>query len=125
MKKAYIFFVDILLVIFIIFAPHIFAFMIENGNECYFLTRGIICPSCGGTHCVYSFFTGDFKQALISNFAIFCGLLLAFFVIILLNVYVLFKSRCCIKIIRRISHPLTLAVFIGVYIIFGILRNFL
>ncbi len=124
MKKVFIIFTDILLVLFSLAVPYIASAMIERGAKCYFLKNGIICPSCGGTRCVYSFFTGDFKKALLYNFCIFCGLLLGFALIILLNIYVFFKKEYCIKIIRWTLHPITLVVLVGVYMILGVSRNF-
>ncbi len=124
MKKAVIVFSDILLILFSLSAPYLASAMMESGPTCYFLEKGIICPSCGGTRCVYAFFTGAFKQAFLYNFSIFCGLLLLFFVILLLNIHVFFKNERCIKIIRRILHPVTLTVLILLYVILGLLRNF-
>ncbi len=73
---------------------------------------------------MYSFFTGDFKQALLYNFSVFCGLLLVFFLIILLNIYVFFKNEYCIKIIRWILQPITLILLVVAYVLLGVLRNF-
>ncbi len=124
MKKFLIVFTDILLIIFLIFVPHISSMMIESGYQCYFLKNGIICPSCGGTRCVNSFFNGKFKKAFIYNFAIFCGLLLIFFIIILININIFFKNKFCTKIIRLFFNPKTLILLIFAYVVLGILRNF-
>ncbi len=74
---------------------------------------------------MYSFFTGNFKQAMVYNFSVFCGLLLGFFLMILLNIYVFFQNEYCIKIIRWVLRPIVLMTFIVAYIIFGLLRNFI
>ncbi len=124
MKKTIIVFADILLVILALSLPHVTSMMIEGENECYFFKNGIICPSCGGTRCVYSFFTGNFKEALLYNFCVFCGLLVGIALLVLLNVYVFFKSEYCMKIIRWTLHPITLVVLVIAYMVLGLARNF-
>ncbi len=125
MKKAFIVFTDILLIPFALSAPRILSAMIERGKECYFLKHGILCPSCGGTRCLYSFFTGNFKQAFLYNSPIFCGLLLGFFLVCLLNMYVLFDNKYCMKTIRLLISPIFLTALTIAYVIFGLFRNFL
>ncbi len=124
MKKVFIILIDILLLICSFLAPYVCSALIRSETVCYFWKKGILCPSCGGTRCAYFFFTGNFKQALFYNFAVFCGLSLGVFLILLLNVYAFLKNERCIKIIRFFLRPTTLISLAVAYVLFGLFRNF-
>ena len=122
-KKLIIILLDILLVACVIFSQPIIFFLSMMIPECPALSVGILCPACGGTRCVYYFFSGDFSTAFSMNGLIFLTILYAFAVLVLWNLSWFFEVRFATKVLKRL---LDYRVFFGWGIgmgLFFLIRN--
>ncbi len=124
MKKLTILLCDLVIAIFTAFIPFLADIMLKNAPTCFFAERGIMCPACGGTRCVYSFFTGNFSNAIHYNPGIFIGIIYALVLIIVLNVSVFSKCLKFKKALSLMLHPMTLVSLATAFALFGIIRNF-
>ncbi len=123
MKRTLVVLADILAVIFSFFIPYIISIMPTNIGECYFFKHGILCPTCGATRCVYNFFTGNFIAAMHYNLVIFCGIIYALVLLVVLNIHIFKKNRYTSAILKFMISPKTIIVLVLFYIGYGLLRN--
>lgn len=95
--------------------------MSDKISECIFLRMGILCPSCGGTRCVYNMASGNFSEAFAYNPFIFLVVIYAAIVLLLFNITYLFNIR--LKVFRIMANSRAVIVIAVLYALFGILRN--
>ena len=125
-KKAFfgILSLDAAIVLASIFITYVARFISFISSECLIKRMGYMCPSCGGTRCLYNFFKGNFAEAFGYNQFIFFAIIYALVFVVFLNLRYLFGLRFPEKPIYYMSHPTTIIVLAITYIIFGISRNF-
>jgi len=74
-------------------------YMIDFFPECFFYSRyGVECATCGATRCVFNFFSLDFARAFGYNQFIFCLIVYALILFVLLNLAMLglkFAQKAC------------------------------
>lgn len=115
--------VDILILSIIPLAPFIRDLMFGIFSDCFFTKYGLLCPSCGGTRCFYSFFTGDFAKAFTLNpyyFFVFIYLIVVF---VWLNIAVFSKKNSLMTGLRRIANAKAVILLAILWFLFGFLRN--
>ncbi|MBE7040962.1 MAG: DUF2752 domain-containing protein [Ruminococcaceae bacterium] len=101
-------------------------FMFQTGiSQCSYYKNGIICPGCGGTRCVYNFFSGNLYQSFVFHPFVFCMIWYCFLVILLLNLEFIFKSKIAKRIRRFLLDYRTIIVLFICFVIFGLSRNFI
>ena len=93
--------------------------------KCFFAQRGIICPSCGGTRCVYNFVNGNFSEAFGYHAGVFMGLIYLFAIIFFMNLYYLFNLDFARKIYRTLTDCRLIGVLVILHAIYGLSRNFI
>lgn len=93
--------------------------------ECFFYKNGIICPGCGGTRCVYNFFSGNLPQSFQFHPFVFCLIWYAVLILLLLNLYCLFNLKIAGKINRWLVDYRVIVAILIAYAVFGISRNFI
>lgn len=97
-------------------------FMINFFPDCFFKSAlGIDCPSCGGTRCVYYFFSGDFARSFGMNQFFFIVIIYIILLFLALNLAV-FKLDFARKAVRIIASWQAVVVFAFGYLLFGIIR---
>lgn len=122
--KALIILSDIAVFSAFFWLKHIAAFMISNLSGCVFRKMGFLCPSCGGTRCVYYFFSGDFISSFRMNEFFFVVIIYLLFLILMLNLCYLFKFSLAEKIIKLMINYRTLIFFLLFLCVFTFIRNF-
>ena len=91
--------------------------------ECNFRMLGLLCPSCGGTHCTISFFTGDFPAAFSHNAYMAVTFILLAFALLLVNLKIWINKPAVISLCDKlVNYKWTIVWAIG-YVVFGIARN--
>ncbi len=93
--------------------------------DCIFLKHGILCPSCGGTRCIYSLVKGDITGALKYNFMIFLAVIYIILIIAVLNLQYLFGFKKISVLSKSLTNPKVLIFFALSYGLYGIYRNFI
>ncbi len=121
-KRLNVLIADGALLVLALFAKRIAALMIKHIPPCVFLERGILCPSCGGTRCIQSFFSGDISEAFYYNAYFAAMIFYVAAVLILINLYCLFDIKKMRKIIRVTAGKETIITLAVGFIIFGIVR---
>ncbi len=116
---------DIAVVIAAGFSPAVASALLPRLGACYFARYGLLCPSCGGTRCVYNLFTGRIVEAFACNAAVFCVILYGLLLLVMVNIRLFSNGRWGHRVMRAMVHPAALASLLGVYILYGILRNIL
>ena len=97
--------------------------MINTLPDCIFASKLMPCPSCGGTRAVISLFSGDIVGAFEHN-AFFA--LLAFFLVfllIILNLDLVFGIKWAEKLRKILATPKTVIVLAICYVAFGVIRT--
>ncbi len=122
MKKIIVLSADLTAFLLAVLAPRLTSLMMKNLGECFFAKRGIICPACGGTRAVHSFFTGRFLDAITYNAAFFCAILYGILLLALWNLHTFLKSRRALKALRLAVHPVTLLSLHGLFLVYGVGR---
>ncbi len=123
MKKTFIIFTDGVIILSVFFLPALIVAMPDGIGACIFWKHGILCPSCGGTRCVFNFFSGNFVLAFRYNHLIFFALIYAFAFLVLLNIHVFVKNKYTFKVLKAMSHYSVAISFSAAYLLFGIFRN--
>ena len=123
-KKALLF-IDVAVIFVAVLLPIVAGKLLDgNGRECSFVENlGILCPSCGGTRCVFNFFSGRFVAAFGFNPYIFCSIIYAFACFLVLNVKILLKFKAAEKAFSVITDYRVVIVWTVGFVMFGILRN--
>ena len=122
-KKAVAILTDVLILAFVFAAQHITSFMMTL-PACFFLSRGIICPACGGTRCVNSFFSLDFPSAFGYNQFIFFMIIYLAVLVAVLNFEAFTNNRFFVRARKALIAPKTVIALAVLFALFGVLRNF-
>ena len=94
--------------------------------ECIILTlTGRQCGSCGGTRCVYNFFTGNFPAAFQFNSFFFFVIIYVILLITLANLAFVFKVKSTEKPLKVIADYRIFIIFATGYFIFTLIRLFM
>jgi hypothetical protein len=116
--------VDALIAALALLAPFFATLMMSYIPTCVFYLRGFLCPTCGATRCVYSFFSGNLLTAFEYNQFIFILIFYLFFVLVLWNASVFFDNAKIGKACKAVTHPIAICSLAVLFAIFGIFRNF-
>ena len=122
-KKAVVILTDILIFAFALAARHITSFMMAL-PACFFLSRGIIGPACGGTRCVNSFFSLDFPSAFGYNQFIFFMIIYLAVVVAVLNFEAFTDKQFFVRVRKALTASKTIIALAVLFALFGIFRNF-
>ncbi len=99
--------------------------MIDAFPDCYFVrTFGIQCPSCGGTRCVFQFFSGNFAESLSLNPLYFFAIIYVILLFVFLNLS-LFRLNFARRAVKIMASWQAVVVFAVCYLILGTVRFFL
>ena len=124
-KRFLIILLDILLTGFSFCLKPVTLFMFRTGlSECVYYAKGIICPGCGGTRCIYNFSIGNFQEAFRFNPGIFCGIFYVLAIVILLNLDILFNVKLARKTNRFLTDYRVILILVIAFMGFGLSRNF-
>ncbi len=113
---------DILAAIGVIALKSIAGFMIDYFPDCFFVTNfGMECPSCGGTRCVFQFFSGNFGEAFSLNPLFFFAIIyiIALFIFMNISLFNVALARRAVKIMVSWQAAIGFAIS---YVLFGIIR---
>lgn len=123
-KKALLF-IDIAAVAVMILLPIIAAKLLDgSGRQCSFVENfGFFCPSCGGTRCVFNFFSGRFVTAFRFNPYIFLSIIYVLCSVLFLNIKILLKNKIAEKAFSVMTDYRAVVVWSAGFMAFGILRN--
>lgn len=97
--------------------------MLAGGKPCTWAAVGIQCGTCGGTHCVQSFFSGDILSAFTWNPMVFFGILYVIATLVLLNLAFVFRRERPKTWLRNMYSVTALVTGVGVMMIFTYMRN--
>ena len=97
--------------------------MLESDTVCLFLLLGGKCLTCGGTHFVQSFLSGQLVDAWHHNEFLFINTAYLAISLVPLHLWVLFGIRWAKKILRWMYSIPTLILFLVGMLLFIILRN--
>ncbi len=99
--------------------------MIDTFPDCFFVRNfGIQCPSCGGTRCVFQFFSGNFAESLSLNPLYFFTIIYVILLFVFLNLS-LFKLNFARRAVKIMATWQAVVVFAVCYLILGTVRFFL
>lgn len=121
-KKIIIILADAVLATLALFVPKLAAIMINNIPSCPFAKMGILCPACGGTRCVQSFFSGRISDAFSYNAFFTVLIFYTFAIIILANLYCLFDVKRLKGILEMLAGYKAVIAGAVVFAIFGFVR---
>ena len=114
---------DIALLIFGFFIRNIALFIRSVVPTCFFLQRGYLCHACGGTRCVYYFFSGRFDIAFSYNPFVFLLILYVFCAIIFLNLMCLTDKEFPKRAFLAMVDPKTVIAIVVSFVLFGLVRH--
>ena len=98
--------------------------MIDAFPDCYYLrTFGVLCPSCGGTRCVFQFFGGNFSEAFSLNPLYFLCIIYVILLFVFLNLS-LFRLNFARRAVKLMASWQAVVVFAVGYLMLGIFRFF-
>lgn len=120
--KKQLLLMDAILLAGALLAPVVARWMLDALPDCRFQQLGFVCPTCGGTHCVFAFFRGQFGEAFAFHPVIFCMLLYVLAAVLLLHLNLLRESVTVNKITRALVHPRAAIVWAIVMAVFGGVR---
>ena len=116
---------DIFLISLILIGQKFYEKLMELLPECVILTfTGRQCGSCGGTRCVYNFFTGNFVSAFQLNPFFFFATIYAIIVILLVNLAFLFMIKNFEKPLKAIANYKVIIAWAIAYSVFTVIRIF-
>lgn len=124
-KRINILIVDGMLALLALFAPAIASLMINNIPSCAFAKMGILCPACGGTRCVESFFSGRIGEAFSYNAFFTVLIFYSALLLIIINLYCLFDLKVLKNIIRLMSGYKTIIAAAVLFAVFGFIRAYI
>lgn len=94
----------------------------KNYAFCFFRnTWGVLCSACGGTHCAYYLMHFQFANAFNENQFLVFALPVVFYLIIAAAINNFFNK----KILPTIKNKYFYILFLCLFLIFGIVRNFI
>ena len=93
--------------------------------DCIFDRLGILCPACGGTRAVFHFASGNFAESFHYNPFFFLLIIYFFLFMIIWNLEIFFGFGFAKKLRAGMHHPKTVIIFAILYVIFGIIRNWI
>ena len=122
-KRWHILMLDIVFLAFLFLGRCVTWWMLEWEIPCVFLQRGIMCPACGGTHCLHSFLQGNIAEAFMANSYVFSTIILLIGIMIALNIMYM-RKECCLasRVNLRTIAKWTVIWAIG-FALFGVIRN--
>jgi hypothetical protein len=77
--------------------------MLDKLPDCYLAVRSLPCPACGGTRCVYNFFSLNFAAAFQYNPCVFVVIIFMLILAILLNLWILFGIVIAISVLASLA----------------------
>lgn len=116
---------DVLILCLAFALKYMAAFMRATLPPCGFLMRGYLCHACGGTRCVYHFFSGNFGTAFLYNPFVFLMIIYCFIAIVFLNLYCFFEIRFAWRAFRAMTDWKTIIVLAIAFVVFGVVRHFI
>lgn len=116
---------DLVLIVGAAFAENIASLMLKDLPDCYFAAHSIPCPACGGTRCVYNFFSFNFATAFSYNQFMFLLIIYVIVITALLNLGHLFKIGWAKNAFKRVTHYEVIIALAVAYALFGVIRTFL
>lgn len=99
------------------------AIMLTTHIPCEWTKWGFRCGTCGGTHCVNAFASGNLATAFSYNPFVFASLWYGIVSILLLNAAVLCRAQWAKKALHKMYSLTMFFVAIGLYVLFIVLRN--
>ena len=103
-------------------APGIAALMIDNISSCPFSEIGILCPTCGGTRCVQSFFNGDISKAFKYNEFITVFIFYVIAILVIANLYCLFDIKKLKGVLKTAAGYKAVIICAILFVVFGLIR---
>lgn len=121
-KRLIVLGVDLLLIIcfLVLFflAPKLMAIL----PDCIMRELGYPCLGCGGTRCLYAFVHLDFINSFLFHPFAFICILLAIYLMIVTHLAWVFGIKKAQKFFDTLLHPAYPFSFLGLFIIFAVLR---
>ena len=122
LKRWHVLLLDAALISLIPIAYLLTQWMMVDMGPCYFLERGIQCPSCGGTRCVMYLSQFQFISAFKMNPFFFITAMICLAMVILLNISVFFNWNKGWNILKKVAKPYSVIIWAIGYAVFGMLR---
>lgn len=122
-KKAIILAADALLVLWTVICKPLTDYMLRAGEDCEWTKYGGRCLTCGGTHFVNTFVSGDFAEAFNHHQYFFLLTLFLLISLLLLNLYLLFGFKFSLKALRLMYNVPVLILWLWGFIAFFVIRN--
>ena len=123
-KKIILLAADILAVAAGFFMKSLATLMLDKLPDCYLAARSLPCPACGGTRCVYNFFSLNFAAAFQYNPCVFVVIIFMLILAILLNLWILFGIKWAEKAFKAATDYRVIILLTILFIFFGIIRYF-
>lgn len=117
--------IDIFALLFVVFAKDIIFLMAEFLPICPLAKLGYQCPACGGTRCVFSLLNLNFVKAFKFNPFIFFLIFYCLIIFVCLNLHFLFGFEKPKKIYTAMLNPKIPVIYCILFVVFGIVRNFI
>lgn len=121
--RRLIFALDVTVPFTVYFSKWLSERMLASNNPCLWTKYGLRCGTCGGTHCVNAFASGNWGEAFAWNPIVFAGICYAGISLLFINIAVFGQSKCAMKILKKMYSLPMFFVAIGMYVAFVILRN--
>ena len=97
-------------------------YMIDYFPECFFVRNfGVECPSCGGTRCVFQFFSGNFVESFSLNPLFFLSIIYILLLFVFLNLSLL-KLNFAYRAVKIMASWKAVIGFSIGSLVFGIIR---
>lgn len=121
-KRLIVLGVDLLLILFfialILVTPHLMGVL----PECFLRYVGLPCLGCGGTRCVNAFVHFNFVESFWLHPFAFISILLAIYLMIVTHLAWVFGIKKVQKYFDTLMHPAYSFSYLGLFIVFAILR---
>lgn len=121
-KKFIVLIIDIIFVLTFIALYNFLPTMMESFPGCILAKLNLPCLGCGGTRCIKAVLHLEFLDAFLYNPFIFICVVLAVFLLIIINLAWVFKIKKAQRIFEDLSNPRYVIIFLILFIIFAILR---
>ena len=121
-KKTIVLITDFLFLLTFVVLYSFLPQIMETSSGCLLKKLNLPCLGCGGTRCIEAVLHFKFADAFFYNPFVFICVVLAVFLLIIINLAWVFKIKKAQQVFDNLSNPRYVIIFFIIFIIFAILR---
>ncbi|MBR2476746.1 MAG: DUF2752 domain-containing protein [Clostridia bacterium] len=124
-KYIFVAVLDIVLIAGYLLSGTVAKWMLNALPDCYIASKGLPCPSCGGTRAVLAISNGNIAEAFSLNGSVALLVIYIGVLVVIFNLEVFTRSAFLQKVRSIMTHHYAIIAMTCGYVAFGILRYFL